>query len=115
MPYVNGAIIPVPTVNKDAYIAQSSEMAAIFKEHGATQVVDCWGADVPDGKVTSFPMAVKCEPDETVVFSWIVWPSKEVAGTGMQAAMSDERMGASAMPFDTKRMIFAGFEMVVDV
>ncbi len=115
MPYVNGAVIPVPTANKDAYIAKSSEMAAIFKDHGAMQVVDCWGADVPDGKVTSFPMAVKCEPDETVVFSWITWPSKQAADEGMQKAMSDDRMAAGAMPFDTKRMIFAGFDMVVDV
>ena len=115
MPYVNGAVLAVPTANKDAYIAQSSNMAAVFKEHGATQVVDCWGDMIPEGEVTSFPMAVKCEPDETVVFSWITWPSKKVADAGMQKAMSDERMAAGAMPFDTKRMIFGGFEMVVDV
>ncbi len=115
MSYVNGAVLPVPTANKDAYIAKSLEMAAIFKDHGALQVVDCWGDMVPDGKVTSFPLAVKCEPDETVVFSWIIWPSKAAADAGMQKAMSDERMSASGMPFDASRMIFAQFEMVVNV
>ncbi len=115
MIYVNGAVIPVPTANKDAYIAKSLEMAAIFKDHGALQVVDCWGDMVPDGKLTSFPMAVKCAPDETVVFSWITWPSKEVANAGMQKAMADPRMSSGAMPFDASRMIFAQFEMIVNV
>ncbi len=115
MTYVNGAVIPVPTANRDAYIAKSGDMAAIFRDHGALQVADCWGDDVPDGKTTSFPLAVGCRQDETVVFSWIIWPSKEVALAGMQKAMSDPRMGNGAMPFDTTRMIFGGFEMVVDV
>ena len=114
MPYVHGAVIPVPTANREAYIAKSGEMAAIFRDHGALKVVDCWGTDVPPGKVTSFPMAVQCNDDETVVFSWMIWPSKEAADAGMQGAMSDERMGHD-MPFDAKRMIFGGFEMVVDL
>ena len=114
MPYVHGAVIPVPTASRDAYIAKSGEMAAIFRDHGALKVVDCWGTDVPPGKVTSFPMAVQCNDDETVVFSWMIWPSKEVADAGMQAAMSDARMGHD-MPFDASRMIFGGFEMVLDL
>ena len=114
MAYIHGAVLPVPTANKDAYIAQSNKMAAIFREHGATKVVDCWGDDVPPGKVTSFPMAVQCTEDETVVFSWMVWPDKDTAEAGMQRVMADERM-TQEMPFDTKRMIFGGFEVVVDV
>lgn len=115
MPYVHGAVIPVPSANRDAYIARSSEMAQIFKDHGALQVVDCWGDHVPGGAVTSFPLAVHCDDDETVVFSWMIWPSKEAAHAGMQAAMGDARMTGGDMPFDTKRMIFGGFDMVVDV
>jgi len=114
MAYIHGAVLPVPTANRDAYIAQSSKMAAIFHEHGALQVVDCWGDDVPPGKVTSFPLAVQCTKDETVVFSWMVWPDKDTAEAGMQRVMADERM-TQEMPFDTKRMIFGGFEVVVDV
>ena len=69
------------------------------------------GDDVPDGVVTSFPMAVKCQPDETVVFSWISWPSREVRDAGMAKVMADPRMqpGAEPMPFDGKRMVYGGF------
>lgn len=114
MPYIHGAVLPVPTANRDAYIAQSRGMAAIFREHGALRVVDCWGDDVPAGAVTSFPMAVQCAEDETVVFSWMVWPDRKTAEAGMEKAMADERM-THDMPFDTRRMIFGGFEVVVDV
>jgi len=114
MSYVHGAVIPVPTAHRDTYIEKSNAMAAIFRDHGALKVVDCWGDQVPPGKLTSFPKAVDCGEDETVVFSWMVWPSKEAADAGMQKAMQDDRMSAD-MPFDAKRMIFGGFEMVVDV
>ena len=70
--------------NKDEYIKHAKEAAVVFKEHGALKLIDCWGDDVPDGEITSFPMAVKCKEDETVVFSWIVWPSKEVRNEGMK-------------------------------
>ena len=60
-------------------------MGAVFKEHGALAVVECWGDDVPEGKLTSFPMAVKREPDETVVFGWIVWPSRELRDAAWNA------------------------------
>ena len=76
MPYVDGFVIPVPATNREAYRKLAEMAAPIFKEHGALKVVECWGDDVPDGKVTSFPMAVKKEANETVVFSWIIWPSK---------------------------------------
>ena len=87
--------------------------APIFKEFGALRVVECWGDDVPEGKLTSFPMAVKCEPDETVVFSWVEWPSKQIRDEGMQKTMADPRMASCEMPFDGKRMIFGGFQAIV--
>jgi len=71
MTYVDGFVCAVPTVNKEKYLAHAKLVAGVFKEHGALQVVECWGDDVPDGKVTSFPMAVQRKEDETVVFSWI--------------------------------------------
>lgn len=112
MPYINGAVIAVPTKNKQAYLHHSKEMAAIFRKHGATQVIEAWGDDVPDGEVTSFPMAVKCKPDETVVLSWIWWPSKAVHDTGMAKSMEDMQSMTTEMPFDGKRMIFASFDVV---
>jgi uncharacterized protein YbaA (DUF1428 family) len=114
--YVDGFVIPVPKAKREAY-RQIAEMAApVFKDHGALKVVECWGDDVPDGKLTSFPMAVKTEPNETVVFSWIIWPSKEARDAGNKKAMEDPRMKLppEGAPFDSKRMIFGGFEVLLD-
>lgn len=116
MSYVDGFVIPVPVANKDAYIELARKMAPYFIKHGATAVVECWGEDVPDGEVTSFPMAVKCEADEAVVFSWIVWPDKAARDEGNKKVMEDfEVLGMSPddSPFDGKRMIFGGFEQIV--
>ncbi len=113
MSYVDGFVIAVPTANREAYRALASDMSEKFKQWGALKVVECWGDDVPDGKVTSFPMAVKCSADETVVFSWIVWPSKATRDEAHGKMMSDTTMPKD-MPFDGKRMIFGGFEPIVD-
>ena len=115
MTYIDGFVVPVPAANKEAYRTVSAKMAPIFMEHGATRLVECWGDDVPDGKVTDFKRAVNAEPDEVVVFSWIVWPSKAIREEGSKKIMADPRMKASDMPFDGKRMIFGGFELMLDV
>jgi uncharacterized protein YbaA (DUF1428 family) len=115
MTYVDGFVIAVPTANRAAYQKVAEEAAILFKEYGALKVIECWGDDVPDGKLTSFPMAVKCEENETVVFSWILWPSREVRDEGNKKAMADPRMQpAEGMPFDGKRLIYGGFEMILD-
>lgn len=116
MDYVDGFVAAVPNANKETYIKYAGEFAIVLKEHGALRMVECWGDDVPQGELTSFPMAVKCKEDETVIFSWIVWPSKEVRDTGMENAMKDPRidMETNPMPFDGSRLIFGGFQMVVD-
>ena len=116
MPYIDGFVAAVPTANKAAYKKHAEDAAVVFKEHGALKLVECWGDDVPPGEVTSFPMAVKCRDDETVVFSWILWPSREARNAGMEKAMTDPRLqpNVNPMPFDGKRMIFGGFEMIVD-
>jgi uncharacterized protein YbaA (DUF1428 family) len=116
MSYVDGFVAAVPTANREKFRKHAVDAAAVFKEHGALKVVECWGDDVPDGKVTSFPMAVKCEPGETVVFSWIVWPSREVRDAGMAKVLADPRVQpeVNPMPFDGKRVIYGGFEVVVE-
>ena len=114
MSYVDGFVVAVPTEKKEAYKKLALEAAAIFKEYGALNVVECWGDDVPEGKLTSFPMAVKLEANETVVFSWVVWPDRDTRKSGMEKFMADPRMQASDMPFDGKRMIYGGFEVIVD-
>lgn len=117
MTYVDGFLAAVPNANKAEFIRHAHKAAAVFKKYGALKLVDNWADDVPDGELTSFPMAVKCEPDESVVFSWIVWPSKVVRDEGMKKAMEDPDfdMQANPMPFDGKRMMFGGFETVVDL
>jgi uncharacterized protein YbaA (DUF1428 family) len=116
MSYVDGFVVAVPTANKEKYKSHAEAAAVIFREYGALKLVECWGDDVPGGVVTSFPMAVKCEPDETVCFSWIVWPSRPARDEGMAKVMEDPRMTSmTEMPFDGKRMIYGGFEVIVDV
>jgi uncharacterized protein YbaA (DUF1428 family) len=114
MSYVDGFVVPVPAGKKVAYREVASRVARIFKENGALRVVECWGDDVPDGKVTDFKGAVKAQPDEIVVFSWIEWPSKTVRDTGMKKVMEDSRMRPEDMPFDGKRLIYGGFEILLD-
>jgi uncharacterized protein YbaA (DUF1428 family) len=115
MPYVDGFVIPVPKANREAYMKFAEEAAAVVKEYGALKVVECWGDDVPEGKITSFPMAVKSEEGETVVFSWIIWPSRAARDEGSKKVMADPRMQpGKAMPFDGKRLIYGGFEMILE-
>jgi uncharacterized protein YbaA (DUF1428 family) len=119
MPYIDGFVVAVPTANKEIYKQHAEAAAIVFKEHGALKLVECWGDDVPNGEVTSFPMAVLCKEDETVCFSWIVWPSRQIRDEGMEKVMADPRMKPefnpmANMPFDGKRMIYGGFEMIVD-
>jgi uncharacterized protein YbaA (DUF1428 family) len=117
MTYVDGFVVPVATADRETYRRFAEAAARVFKEHGALKVVECWGDDVPEGKLTSFPMAVKRGDDETVVFAWILWPSREVRDEGMKAVMADPRLKPDThpMPFDGKRMIYGGFEVIVDV
>jgi len=116
MNYVDGFVAAVPTANRDKFLRHAQDAAVVFKEHGALQVVECWGNDVPEGKLTSFPMAVQRKDDETVIFSWITWPSKAVRDEGMAKVMADPRMqpDKNPMPFDGKRVIYGGFEVIVN-
>ena len=117
MSYIDGFVAAVPTANRDDYKKHAERAAVIFKEYGALKVVECWGDDVPDGKLTSFPIAVRKKDDESVVFSWIVWPSRQVRDDGMKKVMADPRSEPTAnpMPFDGKRLIYGGFQILVEV
>ena len=116
MNYVDGFVVAVKTADREKYQRYAQAAAPVFKQYGALQVVECWGNDVPEGKVTSFPMAVQRKDDETVVFSWVTWPSKAVRDEGMKKVMEDPRFNpeTNPMPFDGKRMIYGGFEVIVD-
>jgi len=114
MTYIDGFVAAVRTADKEAYRAHCRQMAGVLREYGALDVIDTWGDDVPEGKLTSFTMAVKREDDETVVLGWISWPSRAARDDAWRKVMADPRMqpGASPMPFDGKRMIFGGFEVI---
>jgi uncharacterized protein YbaA (DUF1428 family) len=116
MTYIDGFVAAVPTAKRKEYAKHAETAAPVFKDHGALKIVECWGDDVPEGKLTSFPMAVRKKDDETVVFSWIVWPSKQVRDEGMKKVMTDPRVqpAVNPMPFDGKRLIFGGFEVLVE-
>ena len=116
MSYIDGFVIAVPSANKQAFIDHARHFDAIFLEVGATRVVEAWGDDVPDGKVTDFRRAVQANADETIAFSWVEWPDKATRDAGVAAFMQDPRVGdASDMPFDGKRMIYGGFAPVVSL
>ncbi|MBN8737031.1 MAG: DUF1428 domain-containing protein [Xanthomonadales bacterium] len=117
MSYVDGFVIAVPTAGKQAFIDQTHKIDPVFIEYGARRVLECWGDDVPEGKLTDFRRAVQAKADETVVFSWIEWPDKATRDAGMAKVMADPRLSPEqcAQIFDGKRMIFGGFVPVTDL
>jgi uncharacterized protein YbaA (DUF1428 family) len=116
MTYVEGFVLAVPTANKEAYRKHAADAAPLFKEFGVARMVECWGDDVPDGKLNDFKSAVQAKPDETVVFSWFEYPDKATRDAATTKMMNDPRMAAMGgeMPFDGKRMIIGGFDSIVD-
>jgi uncharacterized protein YbaA (DUF1428 family) len=114
MTYVTGFLTPVKNEDKDRYIKSAAEAWPIFKGYGALSQVETWGDNVPEGKVTSFPMAVKLEPGETVVFSWLTWPDRATADAAWEKMQNDPAMANMDMPFDGKRMMWGGFEPIFE-
>lgn len=125
MSYIDGFVIAVPTANKHKFIEHAKLGDGVFIDLGATRILECWGDDVAEGKLTDFRKAVQAKDDETVVFSWIEWPDKatrDAAFAKMQDWMrhpekADPRMHPekNPMPFDGKRLIFGGFTPLVEL
>lgn len=116
--YIDGFVVPVPTGNKDKYIAMAKKAWPMFKEFGATSLMEAWGDDVPKGKVTDFPMSVKAKRNEVVGFSWIVYKSRKHRDAVNKKVMADPRLAAfdpKDMPADMSRMIFGGFKAIVEL
>jgi uncharacterized protein YbaA (DUF1428 family) len=125
MAYIDGFVIACPQANKQKFIDHANTADSMFIEMGALRVVECWGDDIPEGTTTDFRMAVKAEPDEAVLFSWIEWPDKDTRDAAMakmtemmnDPSKVDPRMdpAKNPMPFDGKRLIFGGFTPVLDL
>jgi uncharacterized protein YbaA (DUF1428 family) len=112
--YIDGVLLAVPTARKEEYLRFSATTDPIFVEHGALRVIDTWGNDVRPGKRTDFLRATQAGDDETVVFGWMEWPSKDVRDAGWEKLRTDPRMAGLEMPFDGKRMMFGGFVPILD-
>lgn len=116
--YVDGFVLPVPKSSVEAYRRMAEEAGRIWREYGALEFIECVAEDVKTGEHTSFPQSVKLEPDEVVVFSWIVYESREHRDRVNEQVMKDPRiknMDPKSMPFDAKRMIYGGFEAIVEL
>ena len=114
MPYVSGFLTPVKIPDRDRYIASSAKAWPLFQKHGAVQHVETWGDDIPPGKVTGFDLAVKLEEGEAVVFSWLKWPDKAAAEACFASMETDPAWQDMDMPFDGKRMMWGGFEVIFE-
>jgi uncharacterized protein YbaA (DUF1428 family) len=116
MSYIQGFVAAVPTASRAEYHRHASEFASLLREFGFRRTVEAWGDDVPPGKVTDFQGAVQARPDETIVFSWIEYPSKQARDEAGRRMREDPRMEAfvASMPFDGRRLIHGGFAPIVD-
>ena len=114
MSYIDGFVVPVPAGNKEAYLKASRKMTAICKRYGAIRMVECWGDDVPDGKVTDFKRAVAAQDGEQVIFGWIEWPNKATRDKAFEGMMQNPELAAITPGFDMKRAIFGGFTPILD-
>jgi uncharacterized protein YbaA (DUF1428 family) len=116
MTYFEGFIAPVPEANRETYRKHAADAAPIFKEFGVKRHVEAWDSDVHEGKVTDFRMAVNAKPDEKVVFAWFEYPDKATRDAANEKMRSDPRMKdmGETMPFDGKRMIYGGFDAIVE-
>lgn len=124
MPYIDGFVIAVPTANKQKFIEHAQLGDSVFLDLGATRILECWGDDIPNGRLTDFRKAVQAKDDETAVFSWIEWPDKATRDAAFAKAewmnhpeTADPRMHPekNPMPFDGQRLIFGGFAPVVEL
>lgn len=121
MSFIDGFVMAVPTANKDKFVEHAKLADTVFVEQGATRVIECWGEDVPDGKLTDFRKAVQAKDDETVVFSWVEWPDKATRDAAMkrleEIMQTDDRFDPkkNPMPFDGARLIYGGFSPVVEL
>ena len=112
MTYVDGFVVPVPPGRKEAYRAMAERVGAAFRELGAIEIMEAWEDDVPTDRVTDFRHAVKAQEGESIVLSWVIWPSREARDEGNAKLMNDPRLKSDDVPFNPQRMIYGGFRPI---
>ena len=119
--YVDGFLLPVPKKNMEAYRKMSAKAGKVWREHGALDYRECAGDElgVKEGMGVGFPRQLKTKRNETVVFSWILYKSKAHRDAVNKKVMKDPRLaammsGEEGMPFDVKRMLYGGFQVIVE-
>ena len=119
MKYVDGYVLPVPRKNLPTYRRLAQKAARVWREHGALEIRECVGDDLKTKMAASFPRTIKLKPGETVIFSWIVFKSRADREAVNAKVMKDPRlakmMDPKAMPFDSRRMVYGGFKVMVDL
>lgn len=117
--YVDGFLIPLPSDKLDEYKKIAEKAGEIWKEHGALDYCECIGDDLEIQDMVSFKSSANAGTNESVVFSWITYESREHRDAVNAAVMADPRMAdmmkADANPFDCKRMAYGGFRMLVEM
>ncbi|MEO7026643.1 MAG: DUF1428 domain-containing protein, partial [Caulobacteraceae bacterium] len=108
-------LIPVKIADREKFVDHARRMDAIFVEFGARRIVEAWGDDLPNGTTTDFRKAVQAADGETVVFSWVEWPDKATRDAAGEKMRTDPRLTSEPMPFDGKRLVFGGFDPVVEL
>ena len=112
--YVNTYVLGVPEENKQDYVRIARLFAEVASDFGALEIFENWEVEVPDGANTDYRRAIKAEPGEKIVVSWIVWPDRETGARAHDGMFADTRLAAiGEMPFDGKRMIMGGFEPIL--
>jgi uncharacterized protein YbaA (DUF1428 family) len=117
--YVDGYVIPIPKRNVAVYRSIARKSGTIWLEHGALEYRECVGENLRVRWTSTFPNRFRCKPGETVIFAWIVYRSRAHRDRVNAKVMKDPRISAmmdtKSMPFDVKRMVFGGFEAIVDL
>jgi uncharacterized protein YbaA (DUF1428 family) len=115
--YVEGFVTAVPKDNKQKYEEHAKKFAGLLKKFGATRIVECWQNDIPHGKKTDFYGAVQANENEDILFSWVEYPSKDIRDESWKKMeeLPEMKDMSKNMPFDGSRMIFGGFESIVDI
>ncbi|TAH35517.1 MAG: DUF1428 domain-containing protein [Planctomycetota bacterium] len=118
MTYVDGFVLPVPKKNLPAYARMAQKAGKIWREHGALEFRECVGEDLKPKGMTPFSSRIRLKRGETVMFSWIMYRSRAHRDRVNAKVMKDPRlasmMGMDKMPFDVRRMLYGGFQVLVD-